>query len=82
MLSFAYGGLILGSICIFPLANYLANISWTMPFYVMGGVCLLYGICCHWLIYNSLEQHPRLSAAEREYLTLKNLNGTLQVRYT
>lgn len=81
MLSFAYSGLIVGSISIFPLANYLANISWKLPFYVMGGVCFLYGICCYWLIYNKLDQHPRLSAAEREYLTPKDSDETQQVRY-
>lgn len=68
MLSFAYSGLIVGSISIYPLANYLSEFGWRVPFYVIGSVSLLYGISCYWLIYNSLDQHPRLSQAEREYL--------------
>ncbi|KAH8417615.1 hypothetical protein KR222_002817 [Zaprionus bogoriensis] len=71
MLSFAYSGLIVGSICIYPLANYLSDFGWSVSFYALGGVSLVYGILCNWLIYNSLDQHPRLSQAEREYLTPK-----------
>ncbi|XP_030559335.1 sialin [Drosophila novamexicana] len=68
MLSFAYSGLIVGSIGIYPLASYLSDFGWTVPFYVLGSVSMLYGLSCNWLIYNSLEQHPRLTAEEREYL--------------
>ncbi|KAH8358821.1 hypothetical protein KR093_002699 [Drosophila rubida] len=68
MLSFAYSGMIVGSICIYPLANYLSDFGWKVPFFVLGGVTLLYGISCNWLIFNSLDEHPRLTAAERAYL--------------
>ncbi|TDG48363.1 hypothetical protein AWZ03_005108 [Drosophila navojoa] len=68
MLSFAYSGLIIGSICIYPLTTFLSEFGWSVPFYVIGSVSLAYGITCNWLIYNSVEQHPRISDAEREYL--------------
>ncbi|EDV93258.1 sialin [Drosophila grimshawi] len=72
MLSFAYSGLIVGSIGIYPLASYLSDFGWRVPFYVLGNVALLYGISCNWLIYNTLEQHPRLTDAERDYLKPKD----------
>lgn len=68
MLSFAFSGMIVGSICIYPLANFLSDFGWKVPFYVLGGVTCLYGISCNWLIYNSLDQHPRLTDEERTYL--------------
>ncbi|EDW14393.1 sialin [Drosophila mojavensis] len=68
MLSFAYSGLILGSIGIYPLTTYLSELGWSLPFYVIGCVSLAHGIICNWLVYNSVEQHPRISDAEREYL--------------
>ncbi|KAH8402685.1 hypothetical protein KR215_005963 [Drosophila sulfurigaster] len=68
MLSFAYSGMIVGSICIYPLANYLSDFGWKVPFFVLGGITLLYGIICNWFIYNSLDDHPRVTEAERTYL--------------
>lgn len=68
MLSFAYSGLILGSIGIYPLTTYLSEFGWPVPFYVIGCVTLAYGITCNWLVYNTVEQHPRITDAEREYL--------------
>lgn len=43
-----------------------------MVFYFIGGISLVYGLCCQWLIYNSLESHPRIT--EREHCYLKSGN--------
>ncbi|ALC45930.1 CG7091 [Drosophila busckii] len=68
LLSFAYSGNIIGTMCIYPLANYLSDYGWRVPFYVLGATTLLFAVLCNWLVYNSLDEHPRLSAAEKAYL--------------
>ncbi|KAH8383765.1 hypothetical protein KR009_010402 [Drosophila setifemur] len=68
LLSFAYSGLLMGSVVVYPVAGYLSEFSWEVPFYVVGAVTLLFGIACIWLIYDTTEQHPRISDTEVEYL--------------
>ncbi|XP_005184578.2 uncharacterized transporter slc-17.2 [Musca domestica] len=67
-LSFAYGGYSVGALLVFPISSFLCKLGWETAFYVVGGVSLLFGISCHWLVYSKLEDHPRLSKEEYEYL--------------
>ncbi|XP_075147576.1 sialin [Haematobia irritans] len=67
-LSIAYGGYSVGSLLVFPISSFLCKLGWEISFYVVGGVSLAFGICCHWFVYSNLEDHPRLSKEEYEYL--------------
>ncbi|XP_065363537.1 uncharacterized transporter slc-17.2 [Calliphora vicina] len=67
-LSFAYGGYSVGALLVFPISSYLCKFGWELAFYAVGSVSLLFGICCQWLIYSTLEDHPRLSKDEYDYL--------------
>ncbi|XP_023034047.1 sialin [Drosophila willistoni] len=68
LLSFAYSGIVMGTIIIYPVASYLSQFGWEMPFYMLGCVVLLYGTACYWLIYDDLNKHPRLTIKEKAYL--------------
>ncbi|KAH8292145.1 hypothetical protein KR054_006311 [Drosophila jambulina] len=70
LVSFAYSGMLVGAMVVFPVAGYLSNFGWELSFFVVGSVTLLFGIACNWLIYDTLEQHPRISAEEVAYLRL------------
>ncbi|CAD6995279.1 sialin [Ceratitis capitata] len=72
LLSFAYAGYTVGTLVAFPLSGLLCRYNWEWTFYIVGLVALVFGISCNWLVYNSLEEHPRLSADEREYLKSTN----------
>nr|NP_650243.2 uncharacterized protein Dmel_CG7091 [Drosophila melanogaster]AAF54879.3 uncharacterized protein Dmel_CG7091 [Drosophila melanogaster] len=68
LLSFAYSGLLMGSMLVYPVASYLSNFGWELSFYVVGGVGLSFGIACCFLVYDTVEQHPRISNEEVDYL--------------
>ncbi|EDV42636.1 uncharacterized protein Dana_GF16923 [Drosophila ananassae] len=68
LIAFAYSGILIGSLMIFPLAGFLSEFFWELPFYVLGSVSLIFGIICFWLIYDNLDQHPRISKTELDYL--------------
>ncbi|XP_017036408.1 sialin [Drosophila kikkawai] len=68
LLSFAYSGMLVGAMVVFPVAGYLSNFGWELSFFVVGSVALLFGIACNWLIYDTLDQHPRISNEEVAYL--------------
>ncbi|XP_033166653.1 sialin [Drosophila mauritiana] len=68
LLSFAYSGLLMGSMLVYPVASYLSNYGWELSFYVVGGVGLLFGIACCFLVYDTVEQHSRISDEEVDYL--------------
>ncbi|SPP87948.1 sialin [Drosophila guanche] len=74
LLSFAYIGLLMGSIVVYPVANYLSDYAWELSFYVVASVTLVFGIICHWLIYDTLDEHPRISDAEKAYLQREPLS--------
>ncbi|KAH8349143.1 hypothetical protein KR084_007353 [Drosophila pseudotakahashii] len=78
LLSFAYSGLLMGSMLVYPVASYLSNFGWELSFYVVGGVTFLFGIACCFLIYDTMEQHPRISDEEVDYLLLGRSDLGLQ----
>uniref|UniRef100_A0A1I8NQL2 Major facilitator superfamily (MFS) profile domain-containing protein n=1 Tax=Stomoxys calcitrans TaxID=35570 RepID=A0A1I8NQL2_STOCA len=75
-LSFAYGGFSVGALLVFPISSFLCKLGWETAFYVVGGVSLVFGICCQWLVYSNLEDHPRLSKDEYEYLKCSRVEKT------
>lgn len=58
----------MGSMLVYPVASYLSNFGWELSFYVVGGVGLSFGIACCFLVYDTVEQHPRISNEEVDYL--------------
>ncbi|KAH8250024.1 hypothetical protein KR026_003984 [Drosophila bipectinata] len=68
LIAFAYSGILIGSLTVYPLAGFLSEFSWELPFYVIGCASLIFGILCIWLIYDNLDQHPRITKKELEYL--------------
>ncbi|XP_017084666.2 sialin [Drosophila eugracilis] len=78
LLSFAYSGLLMGSMLVYPVANYLSNFGWELSFYVVGGVALFFGIACCFLIYDTLDKHPRISDEEVDYLKQEKSHEGLQ----
>ncbi|XP_037732899.1 sialin isoform X1 [Drosophila subpulchrella] len=68
LLSFAYSGILMGSMLVYPVASYLSNFGWELSFYVVGGVTLFFGIACCFLMYDTIEEHPRISDLEVDYL--------------
>ncbi|XP_017473028.1 PREDICTED: sialin [Rhagoletis zephyria] len=76
LLSIAYGGYSIGPLIAFPLSAFFCHYNWELTFYIVGVTALIFGISCHWLVYNTLEEHPRLSAGERDYLESTNNEKT------
>ncbi|XP_067618260.1 sialin [Eurosta solidaginis] len=72
LVAFGYGGYSVGALIAFPLSALLCRYNWELTFYIIGCIALIFGISCHWLVYNTLAAHPRLSAEEREYLQSTN----------
>lgn len=68
LIAFAYSGILIGSLMIYPLAGFLSEFFWELPFYVLGSVSLIFGIICFWFIFDNLDQHPRITKTELEYL--------------
>ncbi|XP_052853019.1 uncharacterized transporter slc-17.2 isoform X1 [Drosophila gunungcola] len=74
LLSFAYSGLLMGSMLVYPVASSLSNFGWELPFYVVGGVAFVFGIACCFLIYDTVQQHPRILDEEVDYLRPGNIH--------
>ncbi|XP_037810223.1 uncharacterized transporter slc-17.2 [Lucilia sericata] len=72
-LSFAYGGYSVGALLVFPISSFLCKFGWELAFYAVGSVSLIFGICCQWLVFSSLEDHPRLSKDEYDYLKANHI---------
>ena len=70
-IAIAYGGFAVGAFIAFPISAFLCKYSsWEITFYIIGSISLLFGIACHWLVYSTLEDHPRLTRAEYNYLKI------------
>ncbi|XP_067947012.1 sialin-like isoform X3 [Watersipora subatra] len=48
--------------------------GWPSIFYVGGGICLLFCFLWHFLVFDSPEEHPRISEREKLYI-MKSLEG-------
>lgn len=52
-----------------PLCGYLCEyVGWESVFYVTGALGLAWSLAWSLLVYNGPEQHPRISAEEKELL--------------
>jgi ACS family sodium-dependent inorganic phosphate cotransporter len=59
----------LGAALTYPVCGYLiAFLGWPSVFYISGGITLLWTMAWFYLVYDSPEQHPRISREEKELL--------------
>jgi ACS family sodium-dependent inorganic phosphate cotransporter len=59
----------LGTALTLPLCGFLiAHLGWPSTFYFTGAVALIWALAWFYLIYDSPEQHPRISKEEKEAL--------------
>ncbi|KAJ3657207.1 hypothetical protein Zmor_016225 [Zophobas morio] len=71
----------LGVAVTLPICGYLiAYWGWASVFYVTGSIALTWSLCWFYLIYDSPEEHPRISTTEKEKLRLeiKPVNTSLK----
>ncbi|KAK3095969.1 hypothetical protein FSP39_021470, partial [Pinctada imbricata] len=77
---FGYAGSQIGNVITFPLAALLCKYGfdggWSSIFYIFGGIGILWFIAWMILVYDSPNQHPRISEAERDYI-VQSLEGKL-----
>ena len=74
-----YSGPSTGIIVSYLLAGYLCPYSWTLVFYILGGVAVLWYITFMFIVFSSPDDHPRISNEEKLYIrnSYKN-NDTTQ----
>ncbi|XP_025085593.1 sialin-like isoform X1 [Pomacea canaliculata] len=69
---FCYAGSQIGNVLTFPIAALLCEYGfdggWASVFYVLGGCGLLWFAAWMLLVFDSPDQHPRISAQELEYI--------------
>ncbi|KAJ3634275.1 hypothetical protein MTP99_011170 [Tenebrio molitor] len=59
----------LGGALTYPVCGYLiTSLGWPSVFYISGGITLLWTMAWFYLVYDSPEQHPRISREEKEQL--------------
>lgn len=76
MSSIVYAGTALGTVISMLSAGVLAaTLGWEAVFYVMGGVCTIWCVFWVWLIADTPETQPYISAEERQYI-MKSLGTT------
>ena len=60
----ANGGLMVS----YALSGYLCHISWTLVFYILGGVTILWYIAFWFTVYSNPNEHPRISDNEKSFI--------------
>ena len=67
-----------GIIVSYLVAGYLCPYSWTLVFYILGGVAVLWYIAFMFIVFSSPEDHPRISNEEKLYIrnSYKNKDNT------
>lgn len=70
----------LGNLISLPLAGVLVSSSflggWPSVFYILGSLCLIVSVLWYFMIYDTPEEHPRLSPEElEEILTKRSLKS-------
>lgn len=69
--SFAFQGASLGTVVALPMCGWVLHAwGWEAVFYVSGALSLVWTAAWWLLVFDSPEQHPRISDKEREYLAL------------
>ncbi|XP_064611638.1 uncharacterized transporter slc-17.2-like [Liolophura sinensis] len=62
----------IGNIVTFLVSGYLCSYGfdngWPSIFYIFGGVACIWLVCWFYVVYDTPEVHPRISASEKEYI--------------
>ncbi|XP_078456801.1 sialin-like [Lampetra planeri] len=81
LMSICYSGGHFGTVVAMPLSGIIADkLGWPWIFYIFGGTGLLWSIVWFLFAFDSPERHPRISAAEREFI-LKSLQAERQANH-
>ncbi|XP_014673440.1 PREDICTED: sialin-like, partial [Priapulus caudatus] len=81
LVSFGAAGIHIGIVLVLPIGSSLChNVSWDSIFYVIGGAGCLTSLWYLYVVYDSPEEHPRISEVERNYIkgSLKGQVHTLE----
>ena len=66
----SYFGSVFGLIISYPLCGLIIDsLGWEAAFYTIGCLTLVWGLAWLLVVFDSPEQHPRISEEEREYIT-------------
>ena len=66
----SYFGSVFGLIISYPLCGLIIDsLGWEAAFYIIGSITLVWGILWLLVVFDSPEQHPRISEEERQYIT-------------
>jgi len=79
LMAFAYGGFSIGSLLAYPISGYLCLLGWENSFYAVGFIVLVISTSFQWLVYDSLEDHPRISKEEYDYLKCCSVEKTVSL---
>lgn len=66
---FHHLGSSIGSALTYPLCGYIIDaFGWEMAFYVCGVIGTVWFIAWYFLVFDSPQQHPRISQKEKDYI--------------
>ncbi|XP_074641328.1 LOW QUALITY PROTEIN: uncharacterized protein LOC141899073 [Tubulanus polymorphus] len=75
--SSSYAGMQIGTVVTLALSGVLCEFAeWSSIFYISGGICLVWCVLWFALVYNTPEDHPRISTTEKEYIQ-NSLHGQI-----
>ena len=63
----------------YALSGYLCQVSWTLVFYILGSVTILWYIAYWFIVYSSPDQHPRISDNEKSFIS-QNISSKQSVQ--
>ncbi|KAK2173555.1 hypothetical protein NP493_868g04001 [Ridgeia piscesae] len=87
LIVFSQSGLMVGTVAAMSFSGYLCHApidnGWPMIFYIYGIVAMFCYVLFMYVAYNSPEEHPRITAAEKRYITQSLGTGAYKkVKYT
>ncbi|CAG7730460.1 unnamed protein product [Allacma fusca] len=69
LMGIAYGGFSVGAVLTFPLCALICEkLGWPFIFYITGGIGVIWCVAVYFFLFDTPEDHPRISAEELEFL--------------
>ena len=66
----SYFGSVFGLIISYPLCGLIIDrLGWEAAFYIIGSITTVWGIVWMLVVFDSPEQHPRITEEERQYIS-------------
>ncbi|BFY98722.1 hypothetical protein BsWGS_01761 [Bradybaena similaris] len=72
LMTLCFSGTTFGIVFTFPIVDMLCDLggqAWVFVFYIPGAVTILYCILWKFMVYDTPNQHPRISKTERTYIS-------------